>query len=93
MKQNYMTTSNLLDLAERHMPNLKCFNYVSTAFVNFPQPDGTCVEEDLFPLRQGGDWREDIQVAERLIGLPHKEADEEVSPVCICMPTCCLDRF
>ena len=78
MRQNYTTTSNLLDLAARHMPRLLAFTYVSTAFVNFNQPDGSQVEEKLYPLYEGQPWEDDIAVAERLMSLPPDEANAEV---------------
>ena len=79
MRQNYTTTSNLLDAARDHMPGLLCFTYVSTAFVNFNQPEGTQVEEKLYPLDTGTPWEGDIAVAERLMALPEAEADAEAS--------------
>ena len=78
MKQNYTTTGNLLDLASAHMSKLECFTYVSTAFVNFNQPDGTRVEEKLYPLEEGTFWEDDIAVAERLMALPEAKANAEV---------------
>lgn len=80
MRQNYVTTSSLLDLAQAQMPGLQCFTYVSTAFVNFNQPSGTQVEEKLYPLFDDQAWEEDLAVAERLMALPEDRANAEASP-------------
>ena len=77
MRQNYTTTRNLLGLINEHMPALKSFTYVSTAFVNFNQPDETQVMESLYPLEEDANWQDDIAVAERLIALPEAEANAE----------------
>ena len=90
MKQNYTTTSNLMDLARDHMPRLECFTYVSTAFVNFNQPDGPQVEERLYPLFKDSPWQDDIAVAERLMSLPEAKATAEACCACASSPQSCL---
>lgn len=76
--QNYSTTANLMDIAAKHMPKVRCFTYVSTAFVNFNQPDGTQVQEKLYPLFPDQPWEDDVAVAERLLKLPPERANAEV---------------
>ena len=86
LRNNYLPTSALLKLAET-MPQLRCFTYVSTAFVNANLPKGTCIQEQLYPLQDIDGSPADVEaIAQRLLALPHKKADEQVRGSCGAAP-------
>ena len=78
LRNNFLPTSALLQLAES-MAHLRCFTYVSTAFVNANQPKGTCLQEEIYPLMDVDGSPADAEViAHRLLALSPKKADEQV---------------
>ena len=54
MHTNYACTRDLLNLAAG-MPCLRCFTYMSTAYVNSNQPRHSRICEDIYPLPGAGD--------------------------------------
>ena len=64
------------------MPALRCFTYMSTAFVNSNQPKGSVIREELYPLAgEGNDGQEEVDtvaIAEQLLALPEQCANKKV---------------
>ena len=78
LEQNFTPTERLVDLAAG-MPRLQCFTYMSTAFVNANQPNGTLLEERLYDLYDlGGGLDTDGAMATRLRTMDAKEANQQV---------------
>lgn len=79
LQQIYEPTLRLLDLAQHHMPRLRCLCYVSTSFASRLRPDGIVVQERMYPLLGPGDKElEADQLAEQLRSLPRQEAAQLV---------------
>lgn len=78
LKQTYAPTENLLKLAAR-APAMRCFCFISTAFVNANLPSGSVVEEKIYPLlqRQGTRW-EDPAIGRHLLNMDLETAEAEV---------------
>lgn len=74
--QTFTPTENLLKLASR-TPGMRCFCFMSTAFVNANLPKGTCVQERIYPLR-GTSYADGSSLARRLLQLPPELAEAEV---------------
>lgn len=72
---NYVSTASLLELATQ-MAELKCFTYMSTAYVNSNQPRHSVIEEKIYPLPGTSN---PFQVAQQLLALPTQKADRLVS--------------
>lgn len=76
MRTNYASTSQLLELAAT-MPFLRCFTYMSTAYVNSNLPRHSRVEEKIYPLPGTDD---PLAVAQELLDLPPASAERKVCP-------------
>ena len=76
--QTYAPTENLLKLAAR-APAMRCFCFISTAFVNANMPNGSVVEEKIYPLlqRQGTRW-EEAAIGRHLLDMDLEAAEAEV---------------
>ena len=80
LRNNYLPTSTLLHLAEA-MPRLRCFTYVSTAYVNANQPKGSCLQEKIYPLVDvDGSPAHAEAIVSRLMAMSPRAADEQVRP-------------
>ena len=75
MRTNYAATRQLLELAAT-MPFLRCFTYMSTAYVNSNQPRHSRIEEKIYPLPGTDD---PLAVAQELLELPPALAERKVS--------------
>ena len=75
MLTNFASTAHLLELAAK-MENLKCFTYMSTAYVNSNQARHSVIEEKIYPLPGTSN---PLHIAQRLLALPSKQADKLVS--------------
>jgi hypothetical protein len=75
MQTNYASTEQLLRLAS-DMPYLRCFTYMSTAYVNSNRPRHSAVREEIYPLPGTSD---PLAVAQTLLDLPAPEADKLVT--------------
>ena len=76
LRQTFAPTDTLLSLASK-MPELRCFTFISTAFVNANLPKGSAVQERLYPFHSAS--REDgPDLARRLLQLPRECAQSEV---------------
>lgn len=76
MRTNYASTEQLLELAAT-MPYLRCFTYMSTAYVNSNQPRHSRVEEKIYPLPGS---KNPLAIAEMLLKLPPTLAEKKASP-------------
>lgn len=76
MRTNFASTEQLLRLAS-DMPYLRCFTYMSTAYVNSNLPRHSQVREEIYPLPGTSD---PLAVARTLLDLPAAEADRMVTP-------------
>ena len=74
MRTNYASTEQLLELAAT-MPFLRCFTYMSTAYVNSNQPRHSRIEERIYPLPG---TKQPLDVAETLLSLPPVLAERKV---------------
>lgn len=74
MRTNYASTGQLLELAAT-MPFLRCFTYMSTAYVNSNQPRHSRIEEKIYPLPGTED---PLAVAQELLDLPPALAERKV---------------
>lgn len=77
MRTNYACTQQLLELATT-MPNLRCFTYMSTAYVNSNLPRHSQIREEIYPLPG---TKDPIAVAQELLDLAPKKADKKVGTV------------
>ena len=75
MRTNYTPTRDLLRLASA-MPALKCFTYMSTAYVNSNLPRGSRIQEKIYPL--GEESLDALKVAQTLLELPVPAAESKV---------------
>lgn len=76
MRTNYASTRELLGMAAR-MPNLGCFTYMSTAYVNSNLPKHSQIREELYPLPGTSD---PLATAQELLNLPGAAATKKVPP-------------
>ena len=80
LAQNFTPTATLAQLAST-LPRLKCFTYMSTAFVNANQPVSSTINEELYPLQDlGGGLADGAAVAQRLQTMPENLANRQVGP-------------
>ncbi|KAK9811066.1 hypothetical protein WJX73_010679 [Symbiochloris irregularis] len=75
LKQTYAPTENLLKLAAA-APKMRCFCFISTAFVNANLPKGTVVEEKIYPLVTTSPLEGPV-IGRHLLDLSPEEADAE----------------
>ena len=64
------------------MPRLQAFVYVSTCYVNAHRPQGSHVEEAVFPLvrSSSGEAVQHAELAAKLAKMPPAKAEKAVSP-------------
>ena len=80
MQTNYVSTRQLLEVAAS-MPFLRCFTYMSTAYVNSNLPRHSKIEEKIYPLPGTSD---PLAVAQELLDLQPAHAERKVSyPHCL----------
>ena len=78
LSQNFTPTATLAQLATS-LPRLKCFTYMSTAFVNANQPVNSTINEEIYPLQDlGGGLADGAAVAQRLLTMPEDMANRQV---------------
>lgn len=82
LKQTFVPTSTLLSIAA-HMPGIRCFTFISTAFVNANLPKGTCIQERIYPLTNTCPI-EDGEIAQYLLDLQPEAAAFEVGTATNC---------
>lgn len=86
LRNNYCTTDSLLQLASQHMPKLKSFVYVSSAFVNMNVPNFSIVTEAIHPLMHGDQevrWKSQHRRRSCMLALwLCRPTHKEVAPVC-----------
>ena len=79
LRQTFAPTQNLLAQAAS-APGMRCFTFMSTAFVNANLPRGTCVQERIYPLLSTTS-ADGAAIARRLLELPAERADAEARPL------------
>eukprot|EP00884_Botryococcus_braunii_P019626 jgi/Botrbrau1/6347/Bobra.0098s0006.1 len=79
LTQNYQATRKLMKLAHT-MPNMKGFIHVSTAYVNCNLPQGSHIEEKIYPLiLKDGTKLDHAKVADELLALSPKQATKRAA--------------
>ena len=83
--EHVQATKEIANLAAS-MPRLQAFIYVSTCYVNAHRPQGSHVEEALFPLvrASSGATVQHVELATKLAKMPSAKAEKAVSP-CMCL--------
>jgi fatty acyl-CoA reductase len=78
LSTNFLGTKNLLNLCNS-MGSLRCFCYISTAFVNINLPWGTSVKEEIYPLMLGDREIEVEDQVQKIMDLSPKAANEKAA--------------
>ncbi len=84
MAYNFSGTRELLEMA-REWKDLRCWCYMSTAFVNVNLPQNSCIEEKIYDLTDGSNKKakaaviDGLELAEKWMTMPPHEAQKEVS--------------
>ena len=79
--EHVQATKEIANLAAS-MPRLQAFIYVSTCYVNAHRPQGSHVEEAIFPLVRAtsGTTVQHAELAAKLAKMPPAKAEKAVSP-------------